>query len=1094
MDERIDIEVVDKVAKTIKPELLGISAAAKNAYTQIAKLKRELGVTGGAGMGASMKAVASAERDASRASRERATQAQATARALDKEAAAAARLATKYQQQARAASSQAAYNKSAGIGGARKSAADSYSVFDKAGVIDKTSASLDTLGKKAELGRHHMLNLGFQLQDLVVSLQAGQNPLTVFIQQGGQIGQIMAQAGVGIGGMAKAVAGIALRFLPFIAGVGAAGVAVYGLYNYFIAAEKEANIFNNTLRLSGNYAGLTASSYKEMAKSIADSTSTSVGSNKTFISSLAATNKFTKDQIKSLILTAQDLARATGQSADDIVEDFAKMGEGPTAYAEIYQQKYPGIITPEILAHIRLLEETGRAHEALKVTIDTVTTGVAEKTTEQTGIIYKGWMLARKGVLYYLDALSNLGKTSTTQDKIDDLTGQINKLITNQNGAWIRTASGDAYYDKQIKNLINQRAALQSVARSEEDAAKAESERTARIIEGDAAAKKWRDTYAGLTDSTVGYKRAVQDLDATLAKMKANNDPGYAAAFAQRDATAEALRKKYMPATVAAEKKKTPKGPKSDAEKLADKLKEINRDLALEAARLAQNLVGMDATIAERMASIEDSIDGVAGSLKDAEGNWTSYGKKVLASITDQVTVNEQGKESLAALGSLYESVIAPTERWEAAQEAAAIALKKFGKANEQAGIHRWLALQKEAYIDATNPLRQYEKAVKDQIALQKYYGRELQIQTEIQRRYNEQLALQPNITPDRNKIGNDVRSDMAKNERNSALGSVEGNMAAEQIRMLQLQIDAYKELGGASLEASNAIRDLRIQQNQLAVEAGTANWQTTFVTGLSKVVEGFKGVKAGVMDLTATMMGSFVDGISNSIGRAIVMGDSLRDSLKQVGQTILTELISGLVKLAIQFGINQLVSATLGSAALATTAVQATAAAAMWAPAAALASLATLGANAAPAAAAIVGTTALTSALAMFSGLGFQKGGYTGDMPAHAATGVVHGREYVMDAATTARIGVPTLDALRSGRLNPGPANDNNRGLNVKIINNGNDDVKVQELSDGELMVIIDKRLDAKFDRTMQQKLSNPNSGSSKAISSNFKTVRNRN
>lgn len=46
----------------------------------------------------------------------------------------------------------------------------------------------------------------------------------------------------------------------------------------------------------------------------------------------------------------------------------------------------------------------------------------------------------------------------------------------------------------------------------------------------------------------------------------------------------------------------------------------------------------------------------------------------------------------------------------------------------------------------------------------------------------------------------------------------------------------------------------------------------------------------------------------------------------------------------------------------------------------------------------------------------GFKSGGYTGDIAANAVAGNVHGKEYVFDAAATARIGVDNLDALRSG------------------------------------------------------------------------------
>lgn len=46
----------------------------------------------------------------------------------------------------------------------------------------------------------------------------------------------------------------------------------------------------------------------------------------------------------------------------------------------------------------------------------------------------------------------------------------------------------------------------------------------------------------------------------------------------------------------------------------------------------------------------------------------------------------------------------------------------------------------------------------------------------------------------------------------------------------------------------------------------------------------------------------------------------------------------------------------------------------------------------------------------------GFQTGGYTGNAGVSDVAGVVHGREYVMDAATVQRVGVDNLDAIRAG------------------------------------------------------------------------------
>lgn len=70
----------------------------------------------------------------------------------------------------------------------------------------------DGAGKMAsssKLASHHMANLSFQIQDIIIGLQGGQKPMTVFMQQGSQIGQIMMQAGVGVGGLTKALLSMA---------------------------------------------------------------------------------------------------------------------------------------------------------------------------------------------------------------------------------------------------------------------------------------------------------------------------------------------------------------------------------------------------------------------------------------------------------------------------------------------------------------------------------------------------------------------------------------------------------------------------------------------------------------------------------------------------------------------------------------------------------------------------------------------------------------------------------------------------------------------------------------------------------------------
>ncbi|QBZ71756.1 hypothetical protein [Pseudomonas phage KP1] len=118
------------------------------------------------------------------------------------------------------------------------------------------ASGIDKTGKSAQVNRHHLTNLGFQIQDIGVSLASGQNPLTVFIQQGAQIGGIASQAGVGLGRMALEGAKMLARFIP-IAAVLAAVVGGLKLFNTEVESQAGLKAYSESL-------GLTAREMKKL--------------------------------------------------------------------------------------------------------------------------------------------------------------------------------------------------------------------------------------------------------------------------------------------------------------------------------------------------------------------------------------------------------------------------------------------------------------------------------------------------------------------------------------------------------------------------------------------------------------------------------------------------------------------------------------------------------------------------------------------------------------------------------------------------------------------------------------------------------------
>jgi hypothetical protein len=71
--------------------------------------------------------------------------------------------------------------------------------------------------------------------------------------------------------------------------------------------------------------------------------------------------------------------------------------------------------------------------------------------------------------------------------------------------------------------------------------------------------------------------------------------------------------------------------------------------------------------------------------------------------------------------------------------------------------------------------------------------------------------------------------------------------------------------------------------------------------------------------------------------------------------------------------------------------------------------------------------------------GKGFSTGGYTGNMGVNDIAGVVHGKEYVLNAAATKRIGVDNLNAMNRGA----GVGNNNVSVNVVVNADGSSDVQ---------------------------------------------------
>ena len=111
-----------------------------------------------------------------------------------------------------------------------------------------------------------------------------------------------------------------------------------------------------------------------------------------------------------------------------------------------------------------------------------------------------------------------------------------------------------------------------------------------------------------------------------------------------------------------------------------------------------------------------------------------------------------------------------------------------------------------------------------------------------------------------------------------------------------------------------------------------------------------------------------------------------------------------------------------------------------------------------------VAGTAGIASAVQGIMPQGFKTGGYTGNMGVNQVAGAVHGQEYVFDAASTKRIGVDNLNAMRSGKAGSG-------GETKVIVNNySNEKANVQTTPDGDTIVTIGKIVNQMVDSKLSK------------------------
>lgn len=249
------------------------------------------------------------------------------------------------------------------------------------------------VGKTSKEMSFALRGLPAQFTDIAVSLQAGQAPLTVLLQQGGQLKDMFG----GIGPAARAMGGyIAGLINPFtIAAAAIGGIAIAAS-----SANADMLAFNTALITTGGYADVTAGQLRDMSESISGIGTVTSGQAIAALTAVANTGKFTGEQLDVVATAAARMENATGQAVDTTVAKFLEIQKDPVN-ALLKLNETENFLNRTQLERIQTLIEEGRqaeaAAEAVRIYGDRVT-DVANAVEAATPHMTRMWKEVKDGI------------------------------------------------------------------------------------------------------------------------------------------------------------------------------------------------------------------------------------------------------------------------------------------------------------------------------------------------------------------------------------------------------------------------------------------------------------------------------------------------------------------------------------------------------------------------------------------------------------------------------------------------------------------------------------------------------------------------
>ncbi|WP_432593425.1 phage tail tape measure protein [Stenotrophomonas maltophilia] len=221
----------------------------------------------------------------------------------------------------------------------------------------RSGKELNAYGVSAAQQAAAMRGVPAQITDIAVSLQGGQNPLTVFLQQGGQLKDMF-------GGIRPAAAALASQLLAMINPLTVAAAAVAGLGFAWYQAGEQQGAFERALILSGNRAGYSVEQLNQLAQALDGLDGVTRGKAAGALAEVAAGGRFAGEQFEIVTRSALKMNVATGDAIEATAAKFETFKKDP-AKALLDLNRAENFLYQAQLDRVVALQAEGKGQEAV---------------------------------------------------------------------------------------------------------------------------------------------------------------------------------------------------------------------------------------------------------------------------------------------------------------------------------------------------------------------------------------------------------------------------------------------------------------------------------------------------------------------------------------------------------------------------------------------------------------------------------------------------------------------------------------------------------------------------------------------------------